>query len=217
MKKLYMVYKNVILGKEARIEPFCLIGKPPKKRKEGELKLAIGKSCLIRVHSTIYAGSRIGDNFITGASASVREGNVIGDNVSVGTSTVLEAGNKIGNNVRIHSGCFLEMAEVGDDVFIGPRAVMIDDLHPPCPRFKECVGGARIGKGASIGANSTILPGIKIGAFALVGAGSVVTKNVPAGAVVAGNPARIIKKVEELKCVKGLFKKPYEWRGKSSK
>ncbi len=208
----FILYKNVKLGKDIKIEEYCLIGKPPKGRKEGELKLFIGDKGLIRAHSTIYAGSKIGESLITGTSVSVRENNIIGNNVTVGTLTVLEVGNKIGNNVRIHSGCFLEMAEISDDVFIGPCVVMTDDLHPPCPRFNDCVGGPKIGKGVSIGANATILPGIRIGDFSIIGAGSVVTKNVPKRVVAAGNPARVIKTINELKCIKGFFKKPYEWR-----
>lgn len=212
MKTYFILYQNVKLGKNIKIEEFCLIGKPPKGRKEGELKLSIGERGLIRAHSTIYAGSKIGRSLITGTSVTIREHNIIGNNVTVGTSAVLEVGNKIGNNVRIHSGCFLEMAEIGDDVFIGPCAVMTDDLHPPCPRFNDCVRGPKIGKGVSIGANATILPGVRIGDFSAIGAGSVVTRDVPERVVVAGNPARFIKTIAELKCMKGFFKSPYEWR-----
>ena len=64
---------------------------------------------------------------------------------------------------------------------------------------------------ARIGANSTILPGVEIGEGALVGAGSVVVHDVPAGAVVAGNPARVIKQVDELTCPPGWFERPYMW------
>jgi acetyltransferase-like isoleucine patch superfamily enzyme len=73
------------------------------------------------------------------------------------------------------------------------------------------VGGVTIKKRAKIGANSTILPGVTIGEGALVGAGSVVVKDVPPEVVVVGNPARIIKNVDDLVCIKGFFKKVYEW------
>ncbi len=214
MREEYIVYKNVFLGKGVKIEPFCFVGKPPKNKNEGELELAIGEEGLIRAHSTIYAGSRMGNFLMTGTSVVIREDNIIGNNVSIGTSTVLEVGNRIGNNVRIHSSCFFEMTEIADDVFIGPCVVASDDPHPPCPRFRDCVGGPRIGKGVSIGANSTLLPGIKIGEFSLIGAGSVVTKDIPPGVVAAGNPAKIIKNITEIKCRKAFFKNPYEWRKK---
>ena len=112
---------------------------------------------------------------------------------------MLEFGNRIGNRVRIHTGCFLELVTIEDDVFVGPNVVFTDDPHPMnCPRYKDCKGGAVVRRLARIGANSTILPGVEIGEGALVGAGSVVVHDVPAGAVVAGNPARVIKQVAEL-------------------
>lgn len=211
MKDKPIVHKNVLLGRAVTIEPFCVIGKPPKGKKEGELTLTIGDGSLIRSFSTIYAGTRIGKYFTTGTMVSIREDNIIGDHVVVGTGTILEFGNKIGNNVRIHSGCFMEMAEIEDNAVIGPCVVMIDDLHLPCPRMKECVGGVKIGRGAKIGANTTLLPGVKIGRNALIGAGSVVTKDIPQNAVAVGNPAKVIKRIGELGCHKKFFKKPYDW------
>ena len=98
---------------------------------------------------------------------------------------------------------------VEDDVFIAPNVVFADDPHPPCPRYEECVGGALVKSVARIGSNSTILPGVVIGRGALVGAGSVVVHDVPDGVVVAGSPARIIKRVDELECQAGLFERPY--------
>jgi len=91
--------------------------------------------------------------------------------------------------VYIPPKCLIE-----NDVFIGPRAVLTNDKYPPQPNLE----GVTIKKGASIGANSVILPGIIVGENAMVGAGAVVTKNVPAGAVVVGNPARVIKKRSEM-------------------
>jgi len=169
----------------------------------------MGIAGTVREFTTIYAGTTIGDRFQSGHGVLVREDNVIGDDVSIGTNAVLEAGNRIGNRVRIHTGCFLELVTVEDDVFIAPNVVFADDPHPPCPRYEECVRGAVVKQGARIGSNATILPGVVIGSGALVGAGSVVTKDVPEGMVVAGSPATVVKRVDELVCRTGLMDRPY--------
>jgi len=200
---------GVYVGVGTLIEEPCVLGKPPRGAASGELELRIGADSVIRPFATLYAGTVIGDRFQTGQGVSVREDNVIGDDVSVGTNAVLEAGNRIGNRVRIHTGCFLEMVSVGDDVFIAPNVVFADDLHPPCPCYAECVGGAVVENGVKIGSNVTVLPGIRIGAGALVGAGSVVTKDVLPSTVVAGNPARVVSKVSALTCSSGLMDRPY--------
>lgn len=202
-------YAGVTLGEGTVVEPPCVIGKPPRGRGPGELRLRVGAGSVIRPFTTLYAGAEIGERFQTGQGASVREDNVIGDDVSIGTNAVLEAGNRIGDRVRIHTGCFLELVTVEDDVFIAPNVVFADDPHPPCPRYEECVGGAVVRAGARIGSNATILPGVTVGRGALVGAGSVVVDDVPDGMVVAGSPARVIKRVEDLVCQTGFFDRPY--------
>lgn len=207
-----LIYPNVILDKGIVIEPPSIIGKPPRGTKAGEGLLRIGKNGHIRPFTTIYAGSEIGDNFQTGQGVSIRENNKIGNNVSIGTNSVIEFGNIIGDNSRIHSNCFMEMVTIGCYVFVGPNVVFTDDPHPMgCSRYKECKGGAIVEDYARIGANSTILPGVRIGKNSLVGAGSVVTKDVPENSVVIGNPARVIKTVDQLICIKGFFERPYMW------
>ncbi|HSK46376.1 MAG TPA: DapH/DapD/GlmU-related protein [Coriobacteriia bacterium] len=201
-----------IIGAGTIVETPCIVGKPGKGGPLQAPATNIGRECVLRPFTTIYRGVTMGDRVQTGQGVTIREDNVIGDDVSIGTNAVLECGNRIGNRVRIHTGCFLEMVTVGDDVFIGPNVVFADDPHPPCPRYEECVGGARVGDRASIGANSTILPGVRIGNGALVGAGTVVVSDVPEGKVVAGNPGRVLKSVDELVCTSGLLDKPYAWR-----
>jgi acetyltransferase-like isoleucine patch superfamily enzyme len=206
------IYDNVHIGQGTVIEVPSILGKPPRDRKTGELKLLIGNNGIIRPFTTLYAGTVIGDAFQCGQGVSIREDNEIGHEVSIGTNSVLEFGNRIGNRVRIHSSCFLEMVTIEDDVFIGPNVVFTDDPHPmKCPRYLECKGGVTVKRLARIGAHSTLLPGVVVGENSLVGAGSVVVHDVPDGMVVAGSPARVIKSVEALDCPPGFFEKPYTW------
>jgi len=205
--------ENIIIGKNVEIQKNVVIGEKGIDTKKGA-ELYIGDDSKIRSFTVIYLDNKIGKNFQTGHHSVIREKNVIGDNCVVGTGTSLECGNKIGNNVRIHSGCMLEKTIVGDDVFIGPNSVFLNNIHPVCPKIKECVGGPKIGSRSVIGANSTILPGVKIGKNCFIGAGSVVTKDIPHNMVAYGSPAKVVKKIDELKCIKGFYKKPYEWREK---
>ena len=214
MSEKAIIYPNVFLGKNCHIDGGVILGYPSWKKKEGEVPLIIGNNAYIRSGTVIVAGSKIGNNFQCGHNVVIREENQIGNDVMIHNGSNIYPHNKIGNKVVIHVGCFLESVTLEKGVVLGPRVVFTDDLHPRCPRYLECVLGAKVGKLARIGANATILPGVKIGEGSLVGSGSVVTKDVPSGVVVAGNPARIIKRVDELVCRKGFFKKVYEWENK---
>ncbi len=199
MTTTHKVYPNVTLGKNVTIEDFVIIGVPPRGAQPGELPTVIGDDSIIRSHSVIYAGNRIGKNFQTGHHVMIREENTIGDNVSVGTASVLEHHVRIGNGVRIHSQAFIpELSTLEDGVWIGPNAVITNALYPLSNNVKQDLKGPLIRKNAKIGANATLLPAITVGENALVGAGAVVTKDVPAGKVVAGNPARVINDVSKL-------------------
>jgi acetyltransferase-like isoleucine patch superfamily enzyme len=206
------VYPGVEIGEGAALEPPLVLGKPPRGREPGELKLVIGPGAVIRPFTTIYAGTVLGAGVQTGQCVSIREDNEIGEGASIGTGAILEFGNRVGARSRIHSGCFLELTVIEEDVFVGPRVVFTDDPHPMgCPRYQECLGGVKVRALARIGANCTLLPGVVVGRNSLIGAGSVVTRDVPEGMVVAGNPARVIKAVADLKCVAGFYARPYEW------
>ncbi|MFQ6092612.1 MAG: transferase [bacterium] len=210
MSKSYKVYPNVELGEGVVIGDFAVVGIPPTARKPGEMKTYIGAQAIIRSHTVIYAGNRIGDNFQTGHGVMIREENEIGDSVSVGTKSVIEHHVKIGNNVRIHSQAFVpEYSVLEDGCWIGPNVVLTNALHPLCPKAKECLKGPIVRTGAKIGANATLLPDIEIGENGLVGAGSVVVEDVPPRAIVVGNPARRVKSIEEVHCPYGLIERPY--------
>jgi len=206
-------YKNVVLGKNPVIEDFVLLGLVPRTKKV--YRLVIGDDAFVRSHSVIYGGSKIGNNFQTGHGVLIRENNTIGNNVSVGSHTVIEVENQIGSNVRIHSNCFIpEFVFIEDDVWIGPSVTVLNVLHPPCPRFKDCAKHVRIKRNAKIGGNVTIGPRVTIGSNSLIGMGSVVTADIPDNVLAYGNPARVIKSIFELECDVGYFQIPYEWEEK---
>lgn len=195
-----IIHPGVTLGKECVVEDFVILGVPPHGKSTGELLTVIGDNAVIRSHSVIYAGNKIGKNFQTGNKANIRELNEIGDNVSIGTLSVVEHHAKIGNGVRIHTQAFVpEFTVLEDESWIGPNVVITNVKYPESRLPKEeRFAGVVVGKKSKIGANSTILPGVKIGESAIVGAGSVVTKNVPAGMVAAGNPAKVLRSAEKL-------------------
>jgi len=193
------IFRNVILGENPIIEAYVIIGTPPKGKQEGELPTHIGDNAHIRSHTIIYAGNEIGNGFNTGHGAFLRESNKVGNNVSIGTKTIIEHHVVIEDNVRIHSQVFVpEFSLLKKGCWLGPNVVLTNAKYPLSHSVKENLKGPVIGEYAIIGANATILPGIRIGKKAIVGAGSVVTRDISEFAVVAGNPAKIIKSRNEL-------------------
>jgi acetyltransferase-like isoleucine patch superfamily enzyme len=177
------------------IDPQAIVGALPGRKIE-DTSLEIGPHATVRAFTVIYAGSRIGSHLETGHGAVIREENKIGDHLSIWNQSTIDYGCVIGNNVRIHTGVYVaQFTIIEDDVFLAPGVMIANDRHPIC---RECLVGPTIKRGARIGINSTLLPGVVIGEGALVGAAAVVTKDVPPGMVVAGNPARVMGEVEAL-------------------
>jgi acetyltransferase-like isoleucine patch superfamily enzyme len=199
VNETYRLYANVLLGEGSLVEDYCLIGAPPRGHKDGELATIIGEGAVIRSHTVIYAGNVIGRHFQTGNKVNIRESNRIGDNVSIGTLSVIEHHVEIADNVRIHTQAFVpEFSILEEGCWIGPNVALTNAKYPQSPGVKDSLVGPVIRRGAKIGANATLLPGVVIGENALVGAGSVVVRDVPPGTVVAGNPARVIGKMADL-------------------
>jgi acetyltransferase-like isoleucine patch superfamily enzyme len=128
----------------------------------------------------------------------------IGDDVKIGTFVEIQKGVKVGNRCKVSSHTFIcEGVTLEDDVLVGHNVTFINDRYPRSTNDDgqlqteadwTCTQ-TRVKQGASIGSGATLMCGVTIGEKAMVGAGSVVTRDVPAGAVVAGNPARILKTV----------------------
>jgi acetyltransferase-like isoleucine patch superfamily enzyme len=194
-----IIYPGVVWEGDFTLGPFAIIGQPPHGQQSETKQTLIGEGATIHSHTVIYAGNRIGRNFRSGHGVLLREDNEIGQDVSIGSGSNVEHHVRIGNGVRLHSNVFVpEMSVLEDFCWLGPNVVLTNARYPTSRSAKQQLAGPYIEKGARIGANSTILPGIRIGAYALVGAGTVVTADVPPEAVVVGNPARIINHVSKL-------------------
>jgi UDP-2-acetamido-3-amino-2,3-dideoxy-glucuronate N-acetyltransferase len=137
-------------------------------------------------------------------------GCTIGDNTKIGTFVEIQKGAHIGSNCKISSHTFIcEGVTIEDAVFIGHNVTFINDMYP---RSTIDGGGLQtesdwkvvptfVRKGASIGSSATILAGVTVGEGAIVGAGAVVTRDVPAWTIVAGNPARILRSLEQTRII----------------
>jgi acetyltransferase-like isoleucine patch superfamily enzyme len=133
-------------------------------------------------------------------------GCVIGDNTGIGAFVEIQKGASIGKNCKISSHTFIcEGVVVEDNVFIGHGVVFTNDIYPRAtnaagePQTEDDwqVESTLVKKGASIGSGATILANVTIGENAIVGAGAVVTKDVPPNAIMAGNPSRLLRFLDE--------------------
>ena len=141
----------------------------------------IGAGTKIWINVQVREGARIGRNCVLSKDVYVDHGVVIGDDC------------KIQNSVSVYSGVTLE-----DGVFVGPNACFTNDRVPRARNPDWQVTETLVQHGASIGANATIVCGVTIGEYAMIGAGSVVTRDVEPFALVMGNPARRVGRVDEL-------------------
>ncbi|GAO45234.1 acyltransferase [Flavihumibacter petaseus] len=155
-------------------------------------QIFVHTSSVVDQDAVIGAGTRIWHfcHIMTGAV--VGQSCTIGQNVFIAKGVHIGNGVKVQNNVSLYEGVTLE-----DDVFVGPSVVFTNVINPRAfierkAEFRPTV----VKKGASIGANATIICGVEIGEYALVGAGAVVTKDVPSYALVVGNPATVIGRVD---------------------
>lgn len=126
----------------------------------------------------------------------VLPGAKIGENCNICSHCFIEGGAVIGNNVTVKNGVQLwDGITLEDDVMVGSNVTFTNDRYPRSHNRDWKLAPTRVCRGASIGAGSTVLPGVTIGENAMIGAGSVVTKDVPAGEIWVGNPASFIKKI----------------------
>ena len=139
---------------------------------------AIGPGTRVWAWAHVMSGARVGADCNIGEHCFIERGVVLGDRVTVK------------NGVAVWNGVVAE-----DDVFLGPNAVLTNDLRPRSKVYRGPVRPTLLKRGASVGANATLLCGITVGARSMIGAGTVVTRDVPAHALIVGNPGRVVGRV----------------------
>lgn len=178
--------------------------------------IRIGKNATFLSNSIVYEGVSIGDGLIIGHNAVIREDSTIGKNFKMWNNSVVDYNCKIGNNVKVHCNCYIaQKTRIEDGVFIGPGTIIANDKYPGSALSNTGnFAQATIKKGARIGVNATILPGVTIGERALVGGGSVVTRDIPKETVAYGNPAKVVCSIYDIKDSRGnsIYKKAHSFR-----
>ena len=147
--------------------------------------MALVESPHVGAGTRVWAFAHVLPGAVIGRECNLCDGVFIENDVVVGDRVTVKCGVQLWDGVRLE-----------DDVFVGPNATFTNDPFPRSRQYPDSFPRTVVRRGASIGANATILPGVEIGPGAMVGAGAVVTSDVPANAVVVGNPARVVRWVE---------------------
>lgn len=207
------IYDNVIIGDNTIISNDCIIGEPIHQyyNSQGEYinpETLIGENSLIRSHTIIYAGVKIGNHFQTGHRVTIRENSVFGDHCSVGTNSDIQGFCTIGNYCRFHSFVNIgQRSEIGNFVFIYPFVVLTNDPTPP----SENLVGVKIGDYTQISAGSVLLPGCSIGNHSLVSANSTVGGVFEEDSFISGHPAKRVGRLSKMPFFNKDGKRHYPW------
>jgi acetyltransferase-like isoleucine patch superfamily enzyme len=193
----------VSIGDRTYVGSNCVIGHPSvpeltelrkAHRFTSKAQTAIGKNCVIRSGSSIYSSVSVGNDVIFGHNVMLREEVTVGNRTKLGTNTVIDGKSRIGSNVSIQTGVYIcTYSTVEDGVFLGPCCVFANDKYVAQREFKLI--GPTVKKGASIGANAVLFPGIVVGEGAVVGSQTLVNHDVPPRSICAGVPAKKIRDV----------------------
>lgn len=207
-----IIRKGTKVGYNSKIEAGCILGEHLMDFYDDfsnrNHMLTIGNNALIRSYTVIYNESRIGNNFQTGHHVTIRENSIIGNNVSIGTLSDIQGYCEIGDYVRIHSNVHIgQKTKIENYVWIFPYVVFTNDSTPP----SEYIAGVEVKSFAIVATGALLLPGVIVNGDSLVAAGAVVTKNVEEFTVVAGNPAKVIGDVRNIKN-KVTGENVYPWR-----
>jgi len=171
--------------------------------------LLIGENSVIRSHTSIYIGSKIGPYFQTGHYVSIRENSDIGHHCQIGSRGDIQGDCSIGNYTKLHADVHIgKNSKVGNYVWIFPDVLLTNDPTPP----SHTLDGPTIGDFAVIAAKVLVFPGVTIGENAVISAASVVKQDIPAGKLMSGNPAKVLCDASIIRMHDNPKVKAYPWR-----
>jgi UDP-2-acetamido-3-amino-2,3-dideoxy-glucuronate N-acetyltransferase len=199
-----VIHAGTSVGDRCSIADHAVLGKRPllsshsRARADGLAALRLGDGVSVGTGAVVFAGAEIGDSAILGDGAFVRERTTIGAGSVVGQGSSLDNDVTVGARARIQGGVYLTAHSVlEDDVFVGPGVLSTNDdtmgRHGP----EMSLRGALLRRACRVGAGAILTPGVEVGEEAFVAAGALVTRDVPARAVVIGQPARVLREVDE--------------------
>src|SRR5579864_1880897 len=199
------VYPGTVLGEGVRVLENAVVGKQPALGPKSTAKrdplppAEIGDGTIVSTGAIVFAGAKIGAACILGDQSCVRERVTLADDVVVGRGSLVENDTTIGSGTRIQADAYITAySTLEEHVFVAPCVVTTNDnFMGRTERRHELIKGPTIRRGARIGGGAILLPGIEIGEEAFVGAGAVVTKDVERRMLVVGNPARVMRQVND--------------------
>jgi len=200
-----IVYEGTILGEGVKVLEYAVVGKQPVLSPRSTASrdplppAQIGDGSVISTGAIVFAGSAIGSRVIVGDQACIRERVTLGDDVVVGRGSLVENDTRVGAMTKIQADAYITAYSLlEENVFIAPCVVTTNDnFMGRTERRHALMKGPTIRRGARVGGGAIICPAVEIGEEAFVGAGAVVTKDVPPRMLVVGNPARVLRAVND--------------------
>jgi len=200
-----VIHPDTRVGDRVRIDDHAVLGKTPRSASISILKvssqyppLEIGDEAFVGVHSIIYVGAKLAEKVFVADLASIREDVTLEEGVIVGRGVTIENRCRVGEYTKIETEAYVTAYTIIEErCFIAPMVCMSNDnyLGRTEERFQH-MKGPHIKRGARIGSNATLLPGVIIGEEAVVGAGSVVTTEIPSYETWVGVPARFLRRTK---------------------
>jgi len=202
-----IVHKNVEILGGTSIGAYCELG--IETSLAIEKTLIIGENSVIRSHTTVYTGSKIGGEFQSGHYVTIRENSYIGHSCQIGSRGDIQGDCTIGNYTKMHADVHIgKGSKVGDYVWMFPEVLLANDPIPP----SDTISGVTVEDFVVLAAKVLVLPGVTIRKDAVVSAASVVKADVPIGKLVSGSPATVLCSADILRMPGSPKEKAYPWR-----